>query len=215
MGSAVIAVVDYGMGNLRSVFKALERVGARVELASDGAALERAEKVVLPGVGAFGHARRELDARALADVLAARAREAAGGGRPFLGICLGMQLLFERSAESPGVEGLAVWPGRCVRFDVGGLRRAGLKVPHMGWSPVAPGPAAAGSVYGHVAGGTYFYFVHSYCVEPADASLVALEAGHGRPFAAACARGRLFGSQFHPEKSQAEGLAVLRAFVGL
>jgi len=211
----MIAVVDCGSGNLQSVTKAFEHLGAETILTSDPAYLAAAEKIVLPGQGEFGNVRRQIDARGLTGVLLDRAREADDGGRPFLGICVGLQVLFERSAESPGVEGLGVWTGGCARFDIEALGREGHKIPHMGWSPVEPAPAAAGSVYGGVPAGAYFYFVHSYVVEPAEDSLVALRAEYGRPFAAACARRRLFGSQFHPEKSQAGGLAILKAFVDL
>ena len=136
--------MDCGSGNIQSVTKALEHLGAEVELTSDPARLAAAKKIVLPGQGEFGSVSRQIDARNLTDVLVERAREADGGGRPFMGICVGLQILFDRSAESPGATGLAVWPGACARFDVEALRREGHKVPHMGWSPVEPCSAAAG-----------------------------------------------------------------------
>lgn len=213
MSGPRVALVDYDMGNLRSVAWALRRLGARVEPAAEPGALAGADLIVLPGVGAFGDAVRALGDRGLAAPLAELARAAAdGSGRPFLGVCLGLQLLFPASQESPGAAGLAVIPGRVLRFPERAPDGAPLKVPHMGWNSVeaaAPCAATAG-----LAGGERFYFVHSFHAQPERPGDVALRAEYGGvSFAAAVARGRLFAAQFHPEKSQRRGLEMLRAFL--
>jgi len=211
-----VAVVDYGMGNLRSVQKALERVGARVSLTRSAGDILTAPGLVLPGVGAFSAAMAELDRLGLVSALRERCRE----GGPFRGGCRGLQLLFERSCEGGEHEGLGVLPGEVVRFpDAPGAVRGGAagrawKVPHMGWNEVravAPNPLIEG-----VSDGSRFYFVHSYYVAPAEPGLAALETEHaGVRFAAMVRRGNVYATQFHPEKSQALGLAMLRNFVRL
>jgi len=205
--NAAVVVADLGSGNLRSVEKALAAVGARVTISDDAAAVARAEKLVVPGQGAFGACAAGLDRgggamrQAVLDVIHA--------GRPFFGICIGMQLLFESSEENPDARGLGVLPGRVRRL----ADHPGLKIPHMGWNATRRGPAAAAGPAAAVADGSFFYFVHSYYPDPARAEDVALTSDHGTPFCAAVGRDNVFGCQFHPEKSQAAGLALLRSFV--
>jgi glutamine amidotransferase len=208
-----VAVVDYGMGNLRSVGAALARLGARPAVVAEPAGLSGADRIVLPGVGAFGDAALALAARGLLEPVREAAAEAArGAGRPFLGICLGLQLLLESSAEAPGVAGLGVVPGKALRFPEHTRDRLRVKVPHMGWNSVEvarPNELTAG-----LSGGEHFYFVHSFYAAPARDQDLALACEYaGVRFAAMCARGRLFATQFHPEKSQARGLAMLDAFL--
>jgi len=200
----MIAVIDYGMGNLRSVAKALERVGADVEVTSDPDRIEDADGVVLPGVGAFGKCMENLRAAGLEGTV----RAVAKAGTPFLGVCVGMQILFEESEEFGPVPGLGILPGRVKRFVP---RDATQKVPHMGWNTLEVRhrvPALRG-----VADGSYVYFVHSYYVETDDPLLVASTTPYGSSFASSVARGNLFATQFHPEKSQAVGLKLLENFV--
>jgi len=192
----MLTIVDYGSGNLRSVQKAFEKLGTPAAITSDPAAVAAAERLVLPGVGAFGDAMRELTARGLVDPILSHIR----ADRPFLGICMGLQLLFETGLEGGRHAGLGVLPGEVVRFDL----PPGLKVPHMGWNAVTwrgdRRPAADGE---------HFYFVHAYHARPTDAAVIAATADYGGPFCAAVRRGRLFATQFHPEKSQAAGLRLL------
>ena len=190
------------MGNLRSVQKGFEKVGQEAQIVSDPQQLEGATKVVLPGVGAFGDAIQELTARGFVDPL----REWLEQDRPFLGICLGLQLLFERSFEGGEHRGLGVLAGEVLRFDV----PAPLKVPHMGWNELQlqkPVPILEG-----INSGDHLYFVHSYYVAPEDREVVAVEADYGGPFCAMVWRGQLFATQFHPEKSQRVGLQILKNF---
>src|SRR3954469_847205 len=197
-----IAIIDYQMGNLRSVQKGFEKVGYGATITSDPVEMAAADKIVLPGVGAFGDAMAELRRRELVQPI----RDAIDRGKPFLGICLGLQLLFDVGYEGGEFEGLGVLRGKVVRFDL----PPPLKVPHMGWNRGAIKRRAP--VLEGIADGTYFYFVHSYCVVPDDKSVIAIEADYGRPFCAAVWRENLFATQFHPEKSQAEGLKILRNF---
>jgi imidazole glycerol-phosphate synthase subunit HisH len=203
---ASVIVADLGSGNLRSVEKALAAVGARVAISADADTVARADKLVVPGQGAFGACAAGLDGGGGA------LREAVLGviraGRPFFGICIGMQLLFEGSDESPAARGLGILPGRVRRF----ADTAGLKIPHMGWNRTRRGPAAASGPAAAVADGACFYFVHSYFPDPARPDDVALTSEHGVAFCAAVARDNVFGCQFHPEKSQAAGLGLLRSF---
>jgi glutamine amidotransferase len=207
-----IAIVDYGVGNLRSAQKALEAAGAeRVEVTRDPAVIRKAERVVLPGVGAYGHCISSLREAGLeAPVL-----ESIGSGKPFLGVCVGMQLLFQQGEEFGVHRGLGVLPGRVVHFTEAGIPPAVegevLKVPHMGWSPVtAPRPEP---LLGGIADGTYFYFVHSYVAVDVDPSHVSSWTDYGVRFPATVAWRNVVGTQFHPEKSQAAGLALLRNFI--
>lgn len=198
-------LIDYGSGNLRSVAKALERVGAEVRLASEPGALDDpAELLVLPGVGAFGDCVAQLHARRLWEPVAAWLR----AERPFLGICLGYQLLFEASEESPGVAGFGVLGGRVRRFDP-----TRVKVPQIGWNEILPNDPAA-PLWQGLGPQPHMYFVHSFFPEPAEPALVAAECDYGGRFAAAVARPGLLATQFHPEKSQAAGLGLLANFLG-
>jgi glutamine amidotransferase len=206
---ANIAVVDYGMGNLRSVAQALEHVAGEdtVAVTSDPAVIAAAERVVFPGQGAMPDCVRELDDRGLrAAVLDAAAR------KPFLGICIGQQLLFEHSEEG-SIDGLGILPGRVRRFPSGMKDAAGakLKVPHMGWNQVHQ--AMEHPLWAGIAKDARFYFVHSYFVDPADPALVAAWTEYPLRFASAVARANIFAVQFHPEKSQQAGLALLYNFV--
>jgi len=201
----MIAIVDYQMGNLRSVQKAFERVGHAAAITADPRVLEQADHVVLPGVGAFADAIAEIRRRELIEPI----RTAITSGKPFLGICLGLQMLFDVGYEDGVHEGLGVIPGEVRRFDV----PAEYKVPHMGWNHVKqrrPAPIFQG-----IADNAHFYFVHSYYVVPKDESVIAGEASYPEPFCAAIWRDNLFATQFHPEKSQAAGLQLLKNFAEL
>lgn len=206
----MIAIVDYQMGNLRSVQKAFEHGGFDAVVTDHRAVMMRADGVVLPGVGAFGDCYRELEARKLTEPLC----EWIAADRPFLGICLGLQILMSSSEESPGVPGLGVIPGRVRRFS-NGL----LKVPHMGWNQVRmhardikKDAERTCPVFEGIPEATYFYFVHSYYVEPEDAAVVAATTDYGIPFVSAVWRGNVFATQFHPEKSQEAGLRLINNF---
>ncbi|HEX7379679.1 MAG TPA: imidazole glycerol phosphate synthase subunit HisH [Pirellulales bacterium] len=201
----MIAIIDYGMGNLRSVQKGFEKTGHAALVTSDAAEIKAASKVVLPGVGAFGDAMQELRRRQLIEPI----REAISAGKPFLGICLGLQLLFETGLEGGRHEGLGVLSGEVVRFDL----PAEYKVPHMGWNQlemVRPAPILQG-----LASGTHVYFVHSYYVVPRDREVIAAETHYGAPFTSIVWRDNLFATQFHPEKSQSDGLRMLKNFAEL
>ena len=210
----MIVVVDYGMGNLRSVSKALEALGASVRVSSDPDAVAQAEKLILPGVGAFPAAMRELTTRRLVDPL----KQALATGVPYLGICLGLQLLFDSSEEGGGsATGLGVLRGTVRRFPSDGS----LKVPHMGWNQIEGRQKGEGKrqkecpLLKGIPEGSFVYFVHSYYAEPEDRSVIALESEYGIRFAAMVHRGSLFATQFHPEKSQAVGLKLLENFIKL
>ena len=211
-GLSMIVIIDYGMGNLRSVSKALESLGAAVCVSSDPREVERAKKLVLPGVGAFPAAMRELSSRALVDPIKA----AIAKGTPYLGICLGLQLLFERSEEGEGAAGLGVLKGVVKRFA-----SSKLKIPHMGWNQIVRPQQAASRkqadcpLLNGVHDQSFVYFVHSYYGQPADSSLIALETEYGTQFASMVWRNHLFATQFHPEKSQAIGLRLLKNFIDL
>ncbi len=201
----MLAIVDYQMGNLRSVQKAFERVGHEATITADPADLDRAEKIVLPGVGAFQDAIAELRRRELVEPILA----AIDAGKPFLGICLGLQLLFDVSHEDGDHEGLGVIPGEVIRFDV----PAGHKVPHMGWNQLEV--SRRPPILDGIADGAHFYFVHSYYVVPSDASVVATTTSYPDPFCSSVWRDNLYATQFHPEKSQKDGLRILKNFAEL
>jgi glutamine amidotransferase len=208
---AHIAVIDYGMGNLRSVAKAIEHVapGAQVIVTSAASAVAAADRVVFPGQGAMPDCMREMQARGLRDAIVDAARE-----KPFLGICIGLQMLFEGSEEGD-TGGLSVFRGRVRRFraadmvDAAGNR---LKVPHMGWNEVYRSREHV--LWSGIPDGARFYFVHSYFPEPAQSEVCAAYSRYPSPFCCAAAAGNVFAVQFHPEKSQAAGLRLLANFVG-
>ena len=199
----MVTIVDYGSGNLRSVQKAFEKLGVGARITDDPQVVAEAERVVLPGVGAFGDAMRALRDRGLVEPIVAHVR----AEKPFFGICMGLQLLFETGLEGGRHAGLGVLAGDVVRFDL----PAGMKVPHMGWNTVAWNGTAERSNGGGA--DDYFYFVHAYHARPADASIVAATTDYGGPFCSAVRRGRLFATQFHPEKSQAAGLRLLASYL--
>jgi imidazole glycerol-phosphate synthase subunit HisH len=199
-----IAILDYGMGNLRSVEKALERVGAEASITADPATVRAADGVILPGVGAFPAAMRRVREQGL-DALVA---ERLATGVPVLGICLGLQLLFERSTELGGADGLGLVPG-----EVTGLEAPGLKLPHIGWEPVRW--ERSSELTDGLPAETPFYFVHSFGVRPREQSCVLGTAGWGERFACVVASPPLYGVQFHPEKSSTAGLRLLGNFAGI
>ncbi len=194
----MLAIIDYGMGNLRSVYMAFRRLGVEAEVTSDPGVLAQAQAVVLPGVGAFGDAMGNLRSLGLVQPI----REIIADDTPLIGICLGLQLLFESSVEMGTHRGLGVLPGRVRRFP------NSLTVPHMGWNQIhqaRPIPLWRG-----LPDHAYAYFVHSYYVEPDDASVIAATTDYGIDYASVVARGNLYGIQFHPEKSQTVGERILR-----
>ncbi|QDV22795.1 imidazole glycerol phosphate synthase subunit HisH [Aureliella helgolandensis] len=206
MSKPQIAIVDYQMGNLRSVQKALEHVGFVAEITSDPARVEAADKVILPGVGAFGDAIAELHRRELVSPI----QQAISAGKPFLGICLGLQMLFDVGFEGGEHVGMGVLPGRVEKFGTIENR----KVPHMGWNQVSIAHADC-PLLKDIPATAHFYFVHSYYVVPENASDVWLTCDYGQEFCAAVWRENLFATQFHPEKSQRDGLQLLKNFAEL
>jgi glutamine amidotransferase len=202
----VIGIVDYDIGNIRSVEKAFHHVGAEAIFVRTPEDIARMDGLVLPGVGAFGDCMESLDKSGMRDAVVAWAKSE----RPFFGICVGFQMLFESSEEAPYRPGLGIFAGQVRRFPAA----SGLKVPQIGWNTVTVKQPGAPLLEG-IATGDFVYFVHSYFVEPADPSLIALEATYGRDFAAAIVRGNLVATQFHPEKSQRAGLQIIRNFVQL
>jgi glutamine amidotransferase len=201
----MIVILDYGMGNLRSVQKAIEAVGSSAEITSDPEHVRRASKVILPGVGAFADAMTELRRTGLGEAFCEAVRQ----GKPCLGVCLGLQLLFDSSTEDGDHAGLELLPGRVVRFT----SQPGLKVPHMGWNTLRlrkPAPLLAG-----LPTEPSVYFVHSYYALPQNPDDIAAEAYYPNPFAAVVWRDNLTACQFHPEKSQSIGLAMYSNFVGM
>ena len=195
-----IVIVDYGMGNLKSVGHAFARQGFAARVSSRPRDVETAQGLVLPGVGAFGRAMENLQARGLARLLQRKVRE----GTPFLGICLGLQLLFEASEEAPGVPGLGLLPGRVVRFQ------GNFKIPLIGWNQLRL--CRENPLFRDMEPQAYFYFVHSYYAVPAVEEDVLALSHYGREFPALVGRGNFFGLQFHPEKSSREGLKIIENF---
>jgi len=206
VSSATVGIVDYGMGNRRSVEKALERVGARVRLTADHEALMAADGLIVPGVGAFPAAMERLRATGLDELVVARAR----AGTPVLGVCLGMQLLFERSVELGGDTGLGLLPGEVIDLHP---EPPTLKVPHIGWNVVSL--ARESPLVEGLPDRVAFYHVHSFVARPAEASDVLGRGDYGGPFVSIVARGDVYGVQFHPEKSSTHGLALLRNFTAI
>lgn len=204
MSAPRIAILDYGMGNLRSIEKAIERIGARADRTGDPERVRSADGLVLPGVGAFPRAMSEVRARGFDRLLAERL----AAGVPVLGICLGMQLLFERSSELGGAEGLGVLAG-----EVRPLEAGGLKVPQIGWNAV--GWRRPSAITAHLPQPCAFYHVHSFAPAPADPETIVGNATYGAEFVSVVAREKVFGVQFHPEKSGPDGLALLAGFVRL
>lgn len=204
MSAATIGLVDYGLGNRRSMQKSLERAGAQVVLSSEPETLAATDGLVVPGVGAFPSGMRHLRERGLDELV----RERAAAGVPILGACLGMQLLFEHGAEFGGADGLGLLPGEVVPLDA-----RGLKLPHIGWNEVRwtrPSALSAG-----LPDPAPFYHVHSFVPVPSDDSVTLGVSDYGVPFASVVGRGNVFGTQFHPEKSSRDGIALLANFVGV
>ena len=199
----MIAIIDYGMGNLRSVLKAFEAVGAQAQVTHQVEDILKADKVVLPGVGAMRPAMQKLQELALTGPI----RQVIQEGKPFLGICLGLQLLFERSSEGGFSEGLKILQGSVERFTE-------LKVPHMGWNQIMIQPAG-NQMFKGLSSGENVYFCHSYFVKPKDISIAAGITNYGIDFVSAVVRDNIWGVQFHPEKSQKAGLQILRSFAEL
>ena len=206
----MIAIIDYGMGNLRSVQKAFETVGHKAVVTRDPRVIADASRVVLPGVGAFADCMANLEHYGLVEPI----RKTIASGKPFLGICLGLQLLFTESEEFGLHKGLGLLPGHVKKFPFGNgqapKKNGRLKVPHMGWNGVAI-ERAAPPLKG-IASGEHMYFVHSYYVEPQDKSVVATVTDYGVPFVSSVWRENIFACQFHPEKSQAAGLRIVKNF---
>lgn len=207
MKSPQIAIVDYGMGNLKSVYQALLRVGANPVIATSSHDIAEADKVILPGVGAFGHCMEHLESSGLMPVI----HEVIAQEKPFLGICLGMQVLFQRSDESSDTSGLGVFPGEVKHFDFSG-KQTDLKVPHMGWNSIhikQPNHA----LFETISEGSDFYFVHSFYVKPQSPDIVATTTEYGHEFCSMIIKDNVAACQFHPEKSQAAGLQLLTNFM--
>ena len=204
----MIVIVDYGMGNLRSVQKAFEGFCQDVKVSSSSQDVLSADKVILPGVGAFGKAMEELKKRKLIKPI----KEAISKGRPFLGICLGIQLLFSESDEGGKVKGLDVLKGKVKKLDSAG----GLKIPHMGWNRIEIKDNGKGiGLMDGVPDGSYMYFVHSYYVEPQDENVILCKTEYGCKFVSGICKDNVYALQFHPEKSQGVGLGIVRNFSNL
>ena len=199
----MVAIIDYGAGNLQSVKKALDFLGCENVITSDSDVIDSASHVILPGVGSFGDAMNSIRERGLEDTV----RRAANGSKPFLGICLGLQLLFEKSDESPGVEGLGIFDGSITLIP----KDRGLKVPHMGWNSVEIKQPCG--IFEGIDSGTYFYFVHSFYLGNAGESDVAAITEYGTEIQCAVQRGKVAATQFHPEKSGEAGLRLLKNFI--
>ena len=201
----MIAIIDYDAGNIRSVKKALTALGEQPVVTRDKENILAADKLILPGVGAFGGAMERPHQYGLVEVI----REAVKKGTPLLGICLGLQLLFERSDESDGVEGLGILKGEILKIP----DSPGLKIPHMGWNSLKKRPEA--KLFRGIEDGSYVYFVHSYYLKAEDESIVAASTEYGTVIHASVERENVFACQFHPEKSGEVGLAILKNFIGL
>lgn len=201
----MVAIIDYDAGNIRSVEKAVRYLGKEVTVTSEPEEILAADRVILPGVGAFGDAMKRLHAMGLVEVI----RQAADRGTPFLGICLGLQLLFEKSEESPGVPGLGLLQGEILRLP----ELPGLKVPHIGWNSLKyPNP---GQLFRGIPEDSYVYFVHSYYLKAQDEGIVTATTEYGTLVHASVESGNLFACQFHPEKSSETGLTILENFLSI
>lgn len=203
--TATLGIIDYGAGNLHSVSNTLRAAGFTGRLVRSPRDFAGLTHLVLPGVGAFGDCAKQLRAQGLEEGIRAWIE----ADKPFLGICIGYQILFETGEESPGTPGLGILKGKVARFGT-----EGLKVPHMGWNSVSPSDPGD-PVWRGLGGNPYFYFVHSYYPEPEDTSLIAATCDYGATFAAAVRRGKLVATQFHPEKSQQNGIRLLANFMSL
>lgn len=201
----MIAIIDYDAGNIKSVEKALLLLGQDVKITSDAREILEADKVILPGVGAFGDAMENLKKRGLHQVI----RQVAEKGTPFLGICLGLQLLFERSEEAPGVEGLGILQGEILRIPP----QEGLKIPHMGWNSLHL--EHGGRLFEGIPEQAYVYFVHSYYLKAKEEEIVKASTEYSTHIHASVEKGNVFACQFHPEKSSDIGLKILKNFVEL
>ncbi len=206
-----IAIIDYGVGNLRSAEKAFQHLGFDAALTTDPAALATARKIVLPGVGAFGECMERLREHGFVEPLLKEVR----AGKPLLGICVGLQMLFDGSEESPGVSGLGLLKGEVRKFHGPAFeRKGGLKVPQIGWNVLTyPDESRRHALFAGLAPGTHVYFVHSFYAQPDDQADVLAWSGYGGNFCASAGRANVMGVQFHPEKSQRAGLAILANFV--
>ena len=202
-----VALIDYGAGNLRSVANALRELGVEPVIAASPDAMEGATHLILPGVGSFGDCMEQLASRDLLTAI----RDWVAAGKPYFGICLGYQILFDSSEETPGVSGLGLIPGTVRRFK----EQPGLKIPHMGWNSVLPSNPDTGN-WAELGAEPYFYYVHSYFPVPSDDSVIAARTSYGADtFAAAVELPNLLACQFHPEKSQTAGLRLIRNFLGI
>lgn len=199
----MVAIIDYGAGNLQSVKKALDFIGAKSIITADENEINAASHIILPGVGSFGDAMHSIREKGLEDII----KKSADGSKHFLGICLGLQLLFESSEESPGVYGLGIFKGKIVTIP----KNNGLKVPHIGWNSVSL--KQTDGIFEGLRDNSYFYFVHSYYLKDADEDVVAGTIEYGVPIQCAVQQGRVCATQFHPEKSSEAGLKILRNFV--
>ncbi len=201
----MIAIIDYDAGNLKSVEKALKSLGQETVVSRDSSVIKAADKVILPGVGSFGDAMNNLDHFNLVDTI----KDIAESGKPFLGICLGLQLLFERSDETPGAEGLSILPGEILRIPPS----EGLKIPHMGWNSIKIKDNAR--LFKNVHDNSYVYFVHSYYLKAADEDIVTATTEYSTHIHASVEKNNIFACQFHPEKSSDIGLRILNNFANL
>lgn len=199
----MVAIIDYGAGNLSSVKKALDYLGADCEITQDKDKILSTSHIILPGVGSFGDAMESMKARGLVETI----KEVATGDKPFLGICLGLQLLFEHSEESPEAEGLGILKGSIAKIP----NDTGLKVPHMGWNSISL--KQNDGIFANIDDGSYFYFVHSYYLKDADEDVVGATTQYGVEIQCAVQKGKLCATQFHPEKSSEIGLKLLRNFL--
>jgi imidazole glycerol-phosphate synthase subunit HisH len=201
----MIAIIDYDAGNLKSVEKALVSLGEEVLVSRDSSEILQADKVILPGVGSFGDAMNNLDKFGLVDTI----KKVTHNGTPFLGICLGLQLLFKESDETPGAEGLDILPGKILKIPA----KEGFKIPHMGWNSLDVKSGA--KLFKGLEGNPYVYFVHSYYLKAADENIVAASTEYTTHIHASVERGNVFACQFHPEKSSEVGLKILKNFASL
>ena len=198
----MIAIIDYGAGNLHSVKNALDYLGAPCRITGDAGEILSADEVILPGVGAFGDCMKSLEKSQLTDTV----KNAAKSGKPFLGICLGLQLMFEESEEAPGIRGLGIFKGKVVKIP----ERPGLKIPHMGWNRARTAKESR-----ILSGDPYMYFVHSYYIKPENENIVSAYTEYGTRLAVAVEDKNIFATQFHPEKSGDAGLEILKRFIAL